>query len=375
MNLNLIVFFLFLFYVKISDLANEYPELKENKITIGLDEDDIEQAQAQEQNIIIPSEIWDDLIEEIQIEDQPWYNSIELDVSNIEIPKLETITNSLITQNTQPNQPLTISSLMSNPQSKNGITKDSTLIINVPQQSLETITNYQISQNTQPNQSLTISSLMSNPQSNDGITKNSTLIINVPQPITTNNFRQINSNNTYSLSTLYQGQDNPVGFKPDSQIEIRVPQTTLDITQISNYSITNNGNQNVPIPTGYDAVDSINLNVNVKFSINRFYLSTYYKTLSNFTSFSSNLQLTINSNEACVWIVETINDYVIKLLVNNDNTNKSITLTIESNTINKYVKFGQTNGYSTLNLSNNTTTIKFICNLYQTICSFNSWSI
>lgn len=37
----------------------------------------------------------------------------------------------------------------------------------------------------------------------------------------------------------------------------------LAITQITNYPITENGPKNIPIPDGYDAVDSINLNVNV----------------------------------------------------------------------------------------------------------------
>lgn len=39
--------------------------------------------------------------------------------------------------------------------------------------------------------------------------------------------------------------------------------SSSNITQITNYPITQNGIQNVPIPTGYDAVDSISLNVQV----------------------------------------------------------------------------------------------------------------
>lgn len=197
-------------------------ELEDNTITIALDNEVIEQVQSQSnlendppeiEYITIPSENYNNLIENIDIPEQEWVNEIKIDVSNINIPKLETLQNKEINSNSNPN--ITISSLMT----------DST---------------------------------------KDGISKDSTLVINVPQGITTNNFRTVTSNNTYQLSTLYQGQDNPVAFKPDSEIEIRVPQTTLDVTQISNYSITNNGNQNVPIPSGYDAVDSINLNVNVQ---------------------------------------------------------------------------------------------------------------
>lgn len=82
---------------------------------------------------------------------------------------------------------------------------------------LERLQNYRL----QHNASYTIENLMSDNTKN-GITKNSNIIVDVDVP---------------------------------------------DITQISNYSITSNGSQNIPIPTGYDAVDSINVNVAVPQSV------------------------------------------------------------------------------------------------------------
>lgn len=96
-----------------------------------------------------------------------------------------------------------------------GVLKESTLTINVeaPQVELETLTNKRII----TNGNKIISDLMADP-TKDGITKQSNIIIDIPTP---------------------------------------------DITQITNYQITQNGSQTIPIPTGYDAVDSINVNVNV----------------------------------------------------------------------------------------------------------------
>lgn len=101
--------------------------------------------------------------------------------------------------------------------------------VQVPQQLLETLTNKRL----QTNDVYSISSLM-NDSTKDGITKNSTIIVDVPQP---------------------------------------------DITQITNYSITTNGGQTIPIPSGYDAVDSIYVNVNVP----PIYLKSNQSVVSNGT--------------------------------------------------------------------------------------------
>lgn len=75
------------------------------------------------------------------------------------------------------------------------------------------------------------------------------------------------------------------GITKDSSIVVDVD--IPDITQISNYSITTNGNKNVPIPSGYDAVDSINLNVNVKINLS---ISDFKLYNENNSAFSFNKQ-------------------------------------------------------------------------------------
>ena len=54
--------------------------------------------------------------------------------------------------------------------------------------------------------------------------------------------------------------DNVDGY---SRVIVEVPESDLTVGQITDYPITSNGNQNIPIPNGYDAVDSISLDVNV----------------------------------------------------------------------------------------------------------------
>ena len=137
--------------------------------------------------------------------------------------------------------------------------------------------------------------------------------VNVPQGITTNNFRQITSNNTYTLSTLYQGIDNPVAFKPDSQIEVRTP--TYNITSVSNYPITQNGTGiSIPIPQGYDALDSVSVDVNVNLKIKIKY-AQYYSTKIDFTDFfsTSNTSISVNSYRGAIAIGKVINPPYYKI--------------------------------------------------------------
>lgn len=70
---------------------------------------------------------------------------------------------------------------------------------------------------------------------------------------------------------IYQNNSNRARSLPASigTFVVNVPQ--LLITQISNYQISNVGNFTIPIPNGYDAVDSINGNVDVSSKI----LSSY----------------------------------------------------------------------------------------------------
>lgn len=129
-----------------------------------------------------------------------------------------------------------------------GVTKESTISVQVPQ--------------SEPN--LTELNVVSNgvytPTAPvDGYNK---VTVSVPQ--TQNEYLQnkrITSNGNYLVQNL---MNNPVdydGISKTSNLVIDVP--SPDITQITNYSITQNGTQTVPIPSGYDAVDSISLNVQV----------------------------------------------------------------------------------------------------------------
>ena len=57
------------------------------------------------------------------------------------------------------------------------------------------------------------------------------------------------------------------GYDGLSNVRIYNDVEVPTITQITNYNINSNGIINVPIPTGYDAVDYINLLVNVPASL------------------------------------------------------------------------------------------------------------
>lgn len=157
--------------------------------------------------------------------------------------------------------------------------------------------------------------------------------VNVPQ--IQNEYLQnkrIISNNNYLVSDLMSQPNNYDGISKNSNIIVDVP--TPDITQISNYSIINNGIQTVPIPNGYDAVDSISLNVQVptKIYIDRVvYDSTsYYLTnctevhnyYSNITIPSYNCFLTFCINDENirirVLINSTVNNKYFKPLLNSD---------------------------------------------------------
>lgn len=99
-------------------------------------------------------------------------------------------------------------------------------------------------------------------------------------------------------------------------------------------------------------IDQINVNLINK--INRFYISTNFKKLSDFTVYSNSISnFIINSNEAVVRIVESNISYTVNLLVNNDVNNKSITLPYDSGKLNKYVKYSTTNRSSVLKLCYN----------------------
>ena len=99
--------------------------------------------------------------------------------------------------------------------------------------------------------------------------------------------KRFTSNNTYTISNL-MNDNTKDGISKNSTIVIDVP--TPLITQISNYSISSNGIQTIPIPSGYDAVDSISVNVNTTKVINCIkypygngnYLSYYFSQINSY---------------------------------------------------------------------------------------------
>lgn len=131
----------------------------------------------------------------------------------VNVNPLETITN----QRLDSEKTYTVSDLMQDPTNKAGITKDSTFVVDVPDH-LETITNQRLNSET----TYTISSLMQDPTNNVGITKDSTLIVDVPEPVYPEvTFNTITVNNTYyTLSQLTNNQSNY--FDKYSQIKCNI---------------------------------------------------------------------------------------------------------------------------------------------------------
>lgn len=90
--------------------------------------------------------------------------------------------------------------------------------------------------------------------------------VQVAQPITTSNFANPNQNITYTLRQLYQGNDNPIGFTPDSTITIAVPPTLYYHGPLNLGEITGNTEQTVtitPQSRGFDFFDDVSFSVNV----------------------------------------------------------------------------------------------------------------
>ena len=114
---------------------------------------------------------------------------------------------------------------------------------------------------------------------------------NVPSNNETWTNKRLQTNNTYTISNLMNNNTKD-GVSKESTIVVDVPQ--LDVTQISNYPITSNGTQSVPIPSGYDAVDSISLNVAISPRVATKVYAVYNDNFSNFTyqTSSGNVSLT-----------------------------------------------------------------------------------
>lgn len=126
----------------------------------------------------------------------------------------------------------------------------------------------------------------------------------------------IQTNGTYGIQ--YDNSSNELSIVPANNnrsvsnvgtFDVSVPST--NITQISNYPITQNGTQTVPIPTGYDAVDSISLDVSIP---NKIYITSikYENQIHSLSSFSirgSETSVSVNSTKMLV-IISVFNTYV-----------------------------------------------------------------
>jgi hypothetical protein len=147
---------------------------------------------------------------------------------------------------------------------------------------------------------------MSDPTNKAGITKNSTLIVDIPDYPPTSSQKQLNLvANTTTTQTIY-----PPNGEYWNSIKYSVNVPIPKITQISNYSITQNGTKTIPIPTGYDAVNSISVNVNIKFGINHFRFGSDSSTTKR--------KLTLNQTENTITIYN--NQEIVKINPNNSST-------------------------------------------------------
>lgn len=111
-------------------------------------------------------------------------------------------------------------------------------------------------------------------------------IVDVPQGITTNQFNTIRSNNTYSLAQLYTGNDNPVAFKPDSQITVQVDPPVLSVGPLNLGSLTDNTTQTITINPSdyhYDYFNRVSYSVNVPKPITTTFNTIIANSTQNYT--------------------------------------------------------------------------------------------
>lgn len=179
-----------------------------------------------------------------------------------------------------------------------GVTKESTISVQVPSQEPQltelTVVSNGIYQPTSPI---------------DGYNK---VTVSVPQ--TQNELLQnkrITSNGNYTVQNLMNNPTDYDGISKTSNLIVDIP--TPDITQISNYSITQNGTQSVPIPSGYDAVDSISLNVQIPSSSleinNILWPNNTRKLINTFTKRTTSGNVTFSSGYLCVIVDSPDQDY------------------------------------------------------------------
>lgn len=257
-------------------------QLQNNTFLINLTNENIKTAKNNLENIILPSEYWDDEISTettIPLETQPWFNEVEINIDDINLNNTEKLTDKQLTQNDLVNGKITISSIMVDSQNKDGISKDSTLI---PR--LTTVTNKRLNK-----ANVTVSDIIDDTTSL-GLSRNSTLFLDPPV--------------NYGFVNIYDnGQYLPNEFNSSG-----------------NYDPTHSAR--------WDYINQINVNVTIK-------ISKYFKIVNENTgTYSSYFQLTkysqttthtFRSGYGYVFITEGI-DYMSINYRNYVQTSSTITL-------------------------------------------------
>jgi len=124
----------------------------------------------------------------------------------------------------------------------------------------------------------------------------------------------------------------PHEYMTSANIVVDVP--SANITQISNYPISQNGTQIVPIPSGYDAVDSISLNVQVpqKINIDRIGYEGGTYLFSSFSINTTDNYVTVPSRKMFFNFVLYNTSIRYKMIVNNTQGNTNIRPFVNTNT-------------------------------------------
>lgn len=179
--------------------------------------------------------------------------------------------------------------------------------------------------------------------------------VNIPLETWTN--KRFISTGTINVGNV-MNDNTKAGISKESTFVIDVP--TPSITQISNYPVTTTGTVNVPIPSGYDAVDSISLSVNVssKIIIDGFEIDDRIKGFVNMTKGSNS---SVSMSEGCLLRIEDVDNTNYKIYIRILNGNQNIYV---NNKTYYYIEPYTSNNDCTL-CSNINKVIKFLDNVYD----------
>lgn len=352
-------------------MASEFPELKNNKLSIILTDNEIEQAQdtgnPNPNKIIIPSNVWDDIYQST-LPNQPWWDEVEIDVEGINNTDIGILTANLenngyyeyiyneqegkdeltlienyqegqdydVWVNVQPelqsktcnvtnNSPATQTIIPD--QGKYGLSSvtvnNQVIIPDVP--TLETLTNKRL----QSEQTYTISSLMTDSTNNAGITKESTLIVDLPDyPPTSGQLTLDLTSNTsgtgfttiYPLSQINKDYFSSVRYRVKSKIELKGIKT-YDFSSIS----VDFSSFNIQSTTGTISVPSYNLLIRINNESSYYTINFIYNhstSAINTDIYANNYYYIVNTTYNYIYIVDNNNSSVLLLYDYNEDDDK-----------------------------------------------------